>query len=109
MKSSRPHVKMKLEGKMKVKTIIIIIIILLIFYGGYNFFIEERIILENQLKQFCKDKNIDEVCNFYMLECYMDCEELGLNYWKFDAGGWGISECYCKEIQCNKTEVKKIW
>lgn len=94
---------------MKYKLIIIILVITLAFYLGYKFFLKDLIETEKQLQDFCKEKNIDEVCNFYMLDCYRDCDELGLDYWRFDAGGWGISECYCKENINNKTEIKQVW
>lgn len=39
-------------------------------------------------------------------ECKRDCPSLDMGFFKYDSGGFGSSECWCKD---ENNEVRQVW
>lgn len=88
------------------KKLVIIIISCLVLTGLLVWFGLAKPMYEDskEIQQFCDNNNLYP-CYVKAPSCFLDCEKLGKDYWKFDTGGFASSECWCKVN--NKTE--QIW
>lgn len=43
----------------------------------------------------CQERELS-VCTYGTIQCYDDCQELNLEYFRYNDGGFGLVECWCK-------------
>ena len=61
---------------------------------------------EKEMIDYCEKKlDYKMKCSLGDAICLMNCEELNLEYFKYDNGGFGSSECWCRI----NNETKQIW
>jgi len=85
----------------------LIIALMIVFIGSliWNFLIEDIIENETNKRNYCEQEGLED-CYYDNVRCHKDCEKrLGLEYFRFDSGGFSSDECWCKL----NNETKQIW
>lgn len=59
---------------------------------------------EKEMVDYCENK-LEWECNLGDAMCLLDCEKLNLEYFRYDGGGFGSPECWCKI----NNSTKQIW
>ncbi len=80
----------KAEGGFLIGLLVIGFILYLLFITFMQPMIAER-------DKICEEKEITEQCTSMSIGCAEKCESLGIEYFRYDDGGFGSEECWCKE------------
>ena len=88
---------------MKIEFISAVILIVILF-GVWTFVFKPIIKEDRIMKDFCEQQIITP-CSYPSIECYNNCNDFGLEYFRFDDGGFSSDECWC---QVNNG-TKQIW
>jgi len=79
------------------KKIIYIPLIIVVVFGVIYLFVSNPISIStniDRINDWCKIQNIT-YCYIQTPECFNNCQNLGLKYFRFDNSGFGSNECWC--------------
>lgn len=85
----------------KVKFLIILIFVFAIYIIGSTIVLRWAFSKDNEK---CINRGLPKGCK-QVDYCMKDCEDLGKEYFKYDSGGFGSSECWCKL----NGDIQQVW
>jgi len=75
--------------------LVLIVMGLAFSWWWFSPLIETAIEYNNQLDNYCQ-KNDIHPCWSNSVECHTDCNSMNYDFFKYDDGGFGSEECWCK-------------